>query len=48
MSEFSKKLGRAVGLLYKASKLCSPSALRSLYFNLFNSHLSYGLVVWGK
>ena len=22
--------------------------LRSLYFSLFNSHLSYGLVVWGK
>ena len=37
-----------MGLLYKVRKLCSPSALRSLYFSLFNSHLSYGLVVWGN
>ena len=46
--ELSKKLGRAVGLVYKVRKLFSPSALRSLYFSLFNSHLSYGLVVWGN
>ena len=48
ISELSQKLGHAVGLLYKVRKLCSPSALRSLYFSLFNSHLSYGLVVWGN
>ena len=33
---------------YKVRKLCIPSVLRSLYFSLFNSHLSYGLVVWGN
>ena len=27
--------------------LCPISVLRSLYHSLFNSHLSYGLVVWG-
>ena len=48
ISELSKKLGRVVGLLYKVRKLCSPSPVRSLYFSIFNSHLSYGLVVWGN
>ena len=28
--------------------LCPISVLRSLYHSLFNSHLSYGLVVWGN
>ena len=47
-TELSKKLSRAVGLLYKIKNLCPASVLRSLYFSLFNSHLSYGLVVWGN
>ena len=48
ITELSKKLGRAVGLLYKVRQYCTPSTLRSLYFSLFNSHLSYGLAVWGN
>ena len=48
ITELSKKLSRAVGLLYKTKNLCSISALRSLYYSLFNSHLSYGLAVWGN
>ena len=35
-------------MLYKIRKLCPSSVLRSLYFSLFNSHLSYGLVVWSN
>ena len=27
---------------------CTHSVLRSLYFSLFNSHLTYGIPVWGK
>ena len=46
ITELSKKLSRAVGLLYKIRNLCPQSVLRSLYFSLFNSHLSYGLVLW--
>ena len=46
--ELSKKLSRAIGMLYKIRKFCTPSTLRSLYFSLFNSHLSYGLAVWGN
>ena len=48
IAELSKKLSRAVGLLYKVRNLCPPTVLRSLYFSLFNSHLSYGLAVWGN
>ena len=46
--ELSKKLSRAIGMLYKIRKFCTPSTLRSLYFSLFNSHLLYGLAVWGN
>ena len=48
IAEVSKKLSRAVGLLYKIRSICPQPVLRSLYFSLFNSDLSYGLVVWGK
>ena len=44
--ESSRKLSRAIGLLSKAKHFCSLSVLRSLYFSLFNSHLSYGISVW--
>ena len=48
ITELCKKLSRAVGMLYKIRQFCPSSVLRSLYFSLFNSHLSYGLVVWGN
>ena len=28
--------------------MCPISVLQSLYHSLFNSHLSYGMVVWGN
>ena len=46
--ELSKKLNRAVGMIYKIRDNCSDSVLRSLYFSLFNSHLTYALSVWGN
>ena len=48
IAELSKKLSRAVGLLYKVRHVCPTAVLRSLYYSLFNSHLSYGLVLWGN
>ena len=48
IAELSKKLSRGIGLLYKIRKMCPTSVLKSLYYSLFNSHLSYGLVVWGN
>ena len=47
ITELSKKLSRAVGLLYIIRNLRPTSVFRSLYCSIFNSHLLYGLVVWG-
>ena len=44
----SKKLNRSVGLIYKIRESCSQQVLKSLYFSLFNSHLSYAIPVWGN
>jgi hypothetical protein len=48
VNELSKKLNRAVGMLYKIRENCSHEVLRSLYFSLFNSYLLYGITVWGN
>ena len=47
IKELSKKLSRAVGLLYKIRLYTPKNILRSLYFAIFHSHLTYGLPVWG-
>ena len=47
INELSKKLSRAVGLLYKIRAYTPKHILRSLYFAIFHSHLTYGLPVWG-
>ena len=48
IAELCKKLSRAVGLLYKIKNLSTKFVLRSLYFSIFHSHLTYGLPVWGN
>ena len=48
ISELSKKLSRSIGMLYKIRDYSSKTVLRSLYFSLFHSHLTYGLPVWGN
>ena len=48
INELCKKLGRTVGMLFKLRHQCNKRILRSLYFSLFESHLSYGLPVWGS
>ena len=45
--ELSKKLNRSIGMLYKTRHFCPTSTLKSLYHSLFNSHICYGLPVWG-
>ena len=47
ISELSKKLSRAVGMLYKIRDFTPKRVLKSLYHSLFGSHLAYGLPVWG-
>ena len=47
VSELSKKLSRSIGIICKIKPFCSTHVLKSLYYSLFNSHLSYGLSTWG-
>lgn len=47
--ELRKKLNRAVGMIYKMKNIgCDHHITRSLYYSLFQSHLTYGLCVWGS
>ena len=48
INELCKKLSRAIGLLYKIKHFSTKHVLRSLYFSIFHSHLTYGLPVWGN
>ena len=48
ISELSKKLSRSVGMIFKVRDFCSKAVMRSIYFSIFNSHLSYGLPIWGN
>ena len=45
--ELTKKLSRAIGLLYKICAYSPGPILLSLYYAIFHSHLTYGLPVWG-
>ena len=47
LTELSKKLSCAVGMLHKMKNLCSTETLKSIYYALFHAHLSYGISVWG-
>ena len=47
--ELRKKLNRAIGMLYKLRRIkCNKRILLSLYFSIFQSHLTYGICVWGN
>ena len=46
--ELSKKLSQSIGMLYKIRKSCNQQVLLSLYHAIFNSHMTYGLPVWGN
>ena len=48
ITELCKKLARAVGLMYKIRHFCPEEVIRTLYFSIFNSHVAYGLPVWGS
>ena len=47
IAELSKKLSRAIGMLYQMRNLCNIETMKSIYFSLFHSHLIYGISVWG-
>ena len=47
-SDLSVKLNRANALLYRIRKCVSPKILRSIYFAIFESLLSYCSLVWAQ
>jgi len=48
LSELSKKLSRANGLLSKIRHYADTGTLVSLYYSLFHSHMTYGSLAWGS
>jgi hypothetical protein len=48
LTELSSKLSRANGLLSRIRHYVDARTLRSLYYSLFHSHLSYGCLTWGS
>ena len=46
INELSKKLSRTVGIFYKIRHFCPSDILRTHYYSLFYSFLSYGISVW--
>ena len=48
INDLSTKLNRANALLFKIRKYVSPKILRSIYFAIFDSHLSYCCLVWAQ
>ena len=47
IAELSKKLSRSIGFFYKIRHLVPLEILKSLYYSLFYSFVSYGIAVWG-
>ena len=47
-NDLSGKLNRANALLFKIKKCVSSKILRSIYFSIFDSHLSYCCLFWAQ
>ena len=48
VNDLSIKLNRVNALLFKTRRYISPKILRSIYFAIFDSYLSYCCLVWAK
>ena len=48
VNDLSIKLNRANALLFKIRKYVSLKILRSIYFAIFNSYVSYCCLVWAQ
>ena len=48
VNDLSIKLNRANALLFKIRKYVNPKILRSIYFAIFVSYLSYCCLVWAQ
>ena len=47
IAELSKKLTKANGLLSKIRHYIDVSTLKTIYYNLFHSHMTYACMTWG-
>ena len=47
ITELSKKLARTTGMFFKKRHYVTSDTLKLLYYSLFYSFISYGIVVWG-
>ena len=41
------KLSKAAGVIYKLKKVAPKSVLKMVYYSIVDSHLRYGITVWG-
>ena len=48
VNDLSIKLNRGNDLLFKLRKYVSPKILRSIYFGIFDSYLSYCCLAWAQ
>ena len=48
INELRKKLCRSIGVMYRLKRFCSENILKSIYFSLIHSYISYGLIVWSQ
>ena len=48
MISLNNKLARAQGMLKKIRHYVNPSTLRSLYFAIFSSIMTYAAIIWGQ
>ena len=48
VSYLSKKLSRAVGILYKLRPFVNTKIMKNIYYALFYSHITYAIEVWGS
>ena len=48
INEVAIKLNRANTMLYKVTEYVSTNTFRSIYYDIFDSHLNYSNLVWGQ
>ena len=48
VDDLAKKCSRSIGILHKVKQFLPESALLSLYYTLFLSHINYGITAWSS
>ena len=48
VNAIAKKLNRANTMLYKVRDFVDANILKSIYYELFESHINYACIIWGQ